>query len=55
MRLFLIAISVAGKAGDNVVFSMLMDAGKMLKAKIAEIKPGEWYTRINISIFLVDL
>lgn len=40
---------------DNVVFSRLMDAGKMLKAKIAEIKPGEWFTRIEISIFLVDL
>ena len=40
---------------DNNVFSRLMDAGKMLKAKIAEIKPGEWYTKINISIFLVDL
>lgn len=40
---------------DNIVFSRLMDAGKMLKAKIAEIKPGEWYTRITISIFLVDL
>ena len=40
---------------DNIVFSRLMDAGKMLKAKIAEIKPGEWYTKINISIFLVDL
>ena len=32
-----------------------MNAGKMLKAQIAEIKPGEWYTKINISIFLVDL
>lgn len=40
---------------DNIVFSRLMDAGKMLKAKIAEIKPGDWYTRISISIFLVDL
>ena len=40
---------------DNLIFARLMDAGKMLKAKIAEIKPGEWYTKINISIFLVDL
>lgn len=40
---------------DNIVFSRLMDAGKMLKAKIAEIKLGDWYTRISISIFLVDL
>ena len=40
---------------DNIVFSRLMDAGKMLKAKVAKIKPDEWYTRISISIFLVDL
>ena len=40
---------------DNIVFSRLMDAGKMLKAKIVEIKPGEWYTKITISIYLVDL
>ncbi len=40
---------------DNIVFSRLMDAGKMLKAKIAGIKPDEWYTRVSISIFLVDL
>ena len=33
----------------------LMDAGKMLKDKAAKIKPDEWYTRISISIFLVDL
>lgn len=40
---------------DNIVFSRLMDAGKMLKAKIADIEPDDWYTRIGISIFLVDL
>ena len=40
---------------DNMVFSRLMDAGKMLKAKISEIHPGEWFTEVNISIFLVDL
>ncbi len=40
---------------DNIVFSRLMDAGKMLKAKVSKIKPDEWYTRISISIFLVDL
>ncbi len=40
---------------DNIVFSRLMDAGKMLKAKVAEIGPDDWYARISISIFLVDL
>ena len=40
---------------DNIVFSRLMDAGKTLKAKISKINPSEWYTRISISIFLVDL
>ena len=40
---------------DNIVFSRLMDAGKILKAKISKINPSEWYTRISISIFLVDL
>ena len=40
---------------DNIVFSRLMDAEKMLKAKVSKIKPDEWYTRISISIFLVDL
>ena len=40
---------------DDIVFARLMDAGKMLKARISEIKPGKWYTAISISIFLVDL
>ncbi len=40
---------------DNIVFSRLMDAGKMLKARIRKIEPDGWYTRVSISIFLVDL
>ena len=40
---------------DNIVFSRLRDAGKMLKAKITKIEPMDWYTRINIGIYLVDL
>ena len=40
---------------DNIVFSRLMDAGKMLQAKITKIEPLDWYTRINIGIYLVDL
>ena len=40
---------------DNVVFSRLMDAGKMLAAKITEIQPrGKSFKLIKIAIFLVD-
>ena len=41
---------------DNTVFARLMDAGKILKAKITDIKPKDnYFTLINIGIFLVDL
>ena len=41
---------------DNVIFSRLMDAGKTLKAKITKIEQkDEWYTRVSIGIYLVDL
>ena len=40
---------------DNVVFSRLMDAGKILKAKIAKIKKQGSFTKISIGIYLVDL
>ena len=40
---------------DNVVFSRLMDAGKILKAKIAKIKKQDYFTKISIGIYLVDL
>lgn len=36
---------------DNIVFSRLMDAGKMLKATISEIKPGEWYLSLAFFVF----
>ena len=40
---------------DNVIFSRLMDAGKLLSAKIKSIKKcSESYTLIGIEIFLVD-
>jgi len=39
---------------DNVVFSRLMDAGKLLKAKIKTIKDLGSATKINILIYLVD-
>ena len=40
---------------DNIVFSRLMDAGKILKAKVFSVKQETGYTRINIGIYLVDL
>ena len=40
---------------DNVIFSRLMDAGKLLIARITSIKKrSESYTQIGIDIFLVD-
>lgn len=39
---------------DNIVFSRLMDAGKMLIAKITKITPRTGYTQIAIGIFLID-
>lgn len=40
---------------DNVVFSRLMDAGKILKAKIEKITQQDYFTKISIGIYLVDL
>ena len=39
---------------DNLVFSRLMDAGKMLTARIREIEKRGSFTKIAIGIFLVD-
>ena len=39
---------------DNLVFSRLMDAGKLLTAKIDRVEPRGSFTQINISIYLVD-
>ncbi|MCR5106936.1 MAG: HIRAN domain-containing protein [Lachnospiraceae bacterium] len=40
---------------DNIIFARLMDAGKLLKAKIARIRQKGSFTQISIGIFLVDL
>ncbi len=40
---------------DNIVFSRLMDAGKILKAKINEIEDQGIWTKVSIGIYLVDL
>ena len=51
--------SEGGKLGyvpekDNIIFSRLMDAGKLLIAKINEIRELEFMTKVSISIYLVD-
>ncbi len=39
---------------DNIVFARLMDAGKKLSAKITKIEKKGSFTKISVSIFLVD-
>lgn len=39
---------------DNVIFARLMDAGKKLSAKITGIEKKGSFTKIAVSIFLVD-
>lgn len=40
---------------DNLVFARLMDAGKLLKAKVSKIGQKGSFTQISVGIFLVDL
>ncbi len=40
---------------DNLIFARLMDAGKLLKAKISAITKKGSFTQISVGIFLVDL
>ncbi len=39
---------------DNIIFARLMDAGKMLAAKIKSIEKLGSFTKISIGIYLVD-
>ena len=39
---------------DNIIFARLMDAGKLLIAKITKIEKRKSFTQISIGIFLVD-
>ena len=39
---------------DNLIFSRLMDAGKLLAAKIRKIQQKGSFTQIGIGIYLVD-
>ena len=40
---------------DNIIFARLMDAGKILKAKIQKIQEQGTWTKVTIGIYLVDL
>lgn len=39
---------------DNIVFARLMDAGKLLKAKITQISQKGSFKQIGLGIYLVD-
>ena len=39
---------------DNIIFARLMDAGKLLMAKIAKINSRGGFRQISIGIYLVD-
>ena len=39
---------------DNVVFARLLDAGKVLSAKITKVERKGSFTKVAISIYLVD-
>ncbi len=39
---------------DNIIFSRLMDAGKLLSARIKTINQKGTFTQIQIGIYLVD-
>lgn len=39
---------------DNLVFARLMDAGKILKAKITDITTKGTFKQISVGIYLVD-
>ena len=43
-----------GYVPDNVIFARLMDAGKLLIARIAKIEKRGSFTQISIGIYLID-
>lgn len=40
--------------GDNIIFAILMDAGKKLIARVKDIKTVSSFKQIEIGIYLVD-
>ena len=39
---------------DNLIFSRLMDAGKLLIGKVTDVEQKTYFTKISIGIYLVD-
>lgn len=39
---------------DNIIFARLMDAGKMLKARITKITQRGTFKQISVGIYLID-
>ena len=39
---------------DNIIFARLMDAGKLIKAKITKIDQKGTFKMISVGIYLVD-
>lgn len=39
---------------DNIIFARLMDAGKLLKAKVTQINQKGSFKQISVGIYLVD-
>lgn len=41
---------------DNIIFARLMDAGKLLKARVTGIQnKGNYFTQISVGIYLIDI
>lgn len=40
---------------DNMIFARLMDAGKLLRAKIIAVEKKHDFSKISIGIYLVDI
>lgn len=40
---------------DNVIFARLMDAGKLLRAKIRSVETKHDFSKISIGIYLIDV
>lgn len=42
------------RRADNIIFSRLMDAGKMLTARVSAVETTGNYTRVELGIYMVD-
>ncbi|MCR5409353.1 MAG: hypothetical protein K6E90_00050, partial [Lachnospiraceae bacterium] len=48
-------LKCSSRSKDNIIFARLMDAGKLLKAKISRIEQKGSFKQICVGIYLVDL